>query len=326
MSRLSVRLALLLAIALGLMLSGCGNQNGNGDGGEGSGDDGGGDDADDGDDGDRVDGGVGPGEPAEGQFRIIEGTWGEGGFQHSRVSGSIVDPRPRYHRLEQESGACRLWRYEVAGCSDCEGLCNADGKCVPLPEQLSAGNVTIEGLGEPLVMRFDDYGYYVNTTVPNELFDQEDRVRLQAAGGGDVAKFALSADGVEPITIDLEPGEGAKVPDMIRMENGADFVLRWSPIVRGTRVRLEIVTDNRGHGLPVDAMIECDADDTGELVVPRAMVEAFPDRQYYNACAGTDCPPSTLTRYLSDRTEVDGRAMELVVGAQQEFIVVHDAR
>jgi hypothetical protein len=73
-------------------------------------------------------------------------------------------------------------------------------------------------------------------------------------------------------------------------------------------------------------MIECEADDTGEMVVPRAIVESFPDRQYYNACAGTDCPPSTLTRYLSDRTEVDGRAMELVVGVQQEFIVVHDSR
>ncbi len=287
--------------------------------------DGGGDDGGDGGDGDDGGDGGGPGEPAEGQFQVFESEFGEDGSAWARVRASIIDPRPVYHRLEQESGACRLWTYEVGDCSGCDGLCNADGECIPLPVELSAGTLTISGLAEGLVVPFTEFGYDPSNDLPVDLFGDGDRVTLEAAGGADVRAFSLEVDSPPRVAIDLEAG-GKGIDDSLRLEDGEDLVVSWSPAVPGTRVRLEILSNNRGHGLPVDVMIECEADDSGELVVARELVEAFPDHPYATICVGSDCPPSTLTRFRSDRTSIDGRDVELVVAAQQEFIVVHETR
>jgi hypothetical protein len=285
---------------------------------------GGGDDDGDGSDGGGPDGSVGPGEPAEGLFEVIEGHFGEDAFLWGNAYGTIEDPRPRYHRLEGSEGACRLWTYEVGSCGTCDGLCNADGDCVPYPAQLSAGAVTVEGLSQGVVLEEQPYGYYPAAALANELFAAGDEVTLSAAGGGDVPAFSLAARGVDAIDMALRPGFDGGDVDSLTIEDGDDLVLVWSPVVPGTRVRLEILSNNAGHGLPVDAMIECESDDAGRLVVPRAFVEAFPQKPYQNACAGSDCPPSALTRFRSDRAEVGGRAIELRVEARRQFIVIHN--
>ena len=59
--------------------------------------------------------------------------------------------------------------------------------------------------------------------------------------------------------------------------------------------------------------------------MPRDLVEAFPDKPYARICVGSDCPPSTLMRFRADRATIDGRDLELVVAAVQEFVAVHDA-
>jgi hypothetical protein len=309
-----------VALQLVIAIAACG------DDGDGMADDGGdaNDDGDGADGGDGGDGGDGPGEPAEGQFEIRESEFGEGEQAWSLMRGSIVDPRPVYHRLEQEAGACQLWTYEVGDCSDCDGLCDADGECIPVPIQLSAGTLSVTGLAEELTVPFTEYGYLKTTSLPGDVFGDGDRVVLEAAGGADVPAFSLEADSPPRVSIDLERGEESD--DSLRLVDGEDLVVSWSPAVPGTRVRLDILSNNRGHGLPVDAMIQCEADDSGELVVARELVEAFPDKPYARICAGSDCPPSTLTRFRADRASIDGRDLELVVAAVQEFIAVHETR
>lgn len=311
-----------LALFLVAVLSGCG------DGGSGSdaGSDDAGDSGDSGDGGgDGPDGSIGPGEPADGQFTVVETHFGEDVFQTGNAFGSILDPRPRYHLLEDSAGACQMWELTSASCDPCLGICDVDGNCV-VPDELSAGDVTVEAVGWSTVMRHQDYGYYPTEVLPTELYAEGDEVALTAAGGGDVAAFSLSARGAEPIAMELERGQPEGDLDMLRIEDGADFELTWSPVVSGTRVRLAILSNNRGHGLPVDVFIECEADDTGRMVVPRALVEAFPDKPYQNACAGSDCPPSSLMRFRADRVEIGGRDIELRVGSQRQFIMVHEAR
>jgi hypothetical protein len=325
--------SLLASFALGSVLfavSGCGaDDSGGGDRGDRDGGDGG--DGGDGDGapdagGDQPDGSVGPGEPAEGEFQISEVHFGQDAFRRGSAFGSIVDPRPRYHRLEGSVGACQLWTYEVGSCEDCDGLCDAGGECVPFPVQLSAGQVTVDGLSEDFVMQFQAYGYYPPFVLPSELWDDGDMVALEAAGGADVPAFSLAAAGVDAIELELERGGGDGEVDTLRLEDGADLVLSWSPVAPGARVRLELMSNNRAHGLPVDVLIQCEAGDSGRMVVPRAFIEAFPDKPYQSACAGTDCPPSSLTRFRSDSTEVGGRDVILEVAAQREFIVVHERR
>ena len=312
-----------LALALLLLLVACGgDDDGAGDGGDG----GDADAAPGGPDGGGG-GGDGPRDRVAGDLAVYEGRFGEGEGANdwSYVLASFVDPRPRYMTLEMEAGGCRMWSYEPGGCGECNGLCDAEGECVPFRPPLSAGVLTFAGInGGDLEMEPSEYGYFLDTTIPADLFAPGAEVTVTAAGGDDVDGFSLAAGGVDPIAIDLvAQGEGEN-QDTLRLEDGADLTLSWEPARPGTRVRLEINSNNQGHGLPVDSMIECESDDDGSLTVPRAMIEAFPYKDYQNICAGTDCPPSSLTRYRWDRAAVGDLEVELRVEFRAQFIVVHE--
>jgi hypothetical protein len=297
-----------------LLLAACGGD----DEGGGSGDAGGGADG-----APEVDGGGDPAPPpADGQFTVLESAFGEGDGSGA-IAGSILDGWPAFHHLAMDSGACKLWVYEPVDCSPCNGICDSDGTCVPYPTSLSAGTVTVSTTGGDVVMPDTEYGYFPDGPVPHDLFEAGDPVGLAAAGGEDVAAFSLDAEGVDPIEIDLEVG-GEVGADTVRMEDGADLELSWDGAEAGRRVRLQIKSNNQGHGLPVMALIDCEVDDTGSLIVPRAMVEAFPQKPYQNICVAIDCPPSSLRRFTRARIDVGDRTMELVAGFERQFIVVHE--
>jgi hypothetical protein len=313
MSRIS-----LVAMAIGLVLAlmaaaGC------------TGDDDGGDRNDDG-----TDEGLGPREPADGQFSLLQ--LGGAERRYTRAFGSILEPRPRYLRVQMEEGACRLSTWDVAWCEGCErpeGLCNDEGECVEnVPRTLSAGpiNVSING-SQTLEMYFiEGLGYEGGYQLPEGLFGEGDRLTLSAAGGPEVPRFSLSARMVDPVAIEFEPPPGENDGSAVVLRDGQDLIVDWSPAVRGSRVRLELPTNNRGHGSPPDALIECEANDSGRIVVPRSIVEAFPEKEHYgpHPCPGsTDCPPGRVTRFLADRVDIDGMTIELLVGAQRTFSVVH---
>lgn len=312
------RLAPGLAVALSLVLAtaACGGD-----------DDGGADGSDGGDDGadggGNADGGGEPAPtPAEGQFMVLESSFGDGAEGYGAISGAILDPRPTFHRLDMESGACKLWLYEPVDCSPCDGFCDSEGECVPFPTSLAAGTVTVTTPGGEVVMPASEYGYYPEGPVPEDLFESGDPV-VADADGGEVAAFALETEGVDPISLDLVAG-GESGADTLRLEDGADLELSWDGAEAGRRVRLQIKSNNQGHGQPVLALIDCEGDDTGSLTVPRAMIEAFPEKPYQNICAGVDCPPSSLMRFTRARTAVGDLTMELVAGFERQFIVVHE--
>jgi hypothetical protein len=308
-----------LALAVVILVAACG---GDDDGGGG----GGGGDADAAPEADGGGGGDdGPRDRVEGDIAVYEGEFGEGGTEWSYVQASIIDPRPAYMTLEMETGGCRMWSYEPGDCGPCTGLCDAEGECVPFPTSLSAGTLTVGGVeGGDIEMEPTEYGYFLDSAPPADLFAADSDVTVTASGDADVAAFSLSASGVDPISIDLVEGGEEGREDALRLEDGGDLTLSWEPARPGTRVRLEINSNNRGHGLPVDSMIECEGDDDGSLTVPRVMIEAFPEKPYQNICAGTDCPPSTLTRYRYDRTAVSDLEVELRVEFREQFIVVHE--
>jgi len=311
-----LRMTRMSRFALALVLfAACG---GDDDGG------GGGDDGGNADGAPETDGGGGDlaPPPADGQFVAFEMGWGETGTAYTQVFGSVLDPRPMFHRLDMEEGACRYYVYEPVDCSPCAGICDSDGECIAFPTSLSAGTVTVSAPAADVVMPYHEYGYYADTPPPEDLFDAGDPVSLDAAGG-EVAAFALDTEGVRPISIDLVQG-GEEGDDTLELVDGADLELSWDDPQPGSRVSLQLKSGNGAHGTPVFAYIECEADDTGSLVVPRAMIEAFPEKPYQNICAGTDCPPSLLTRFHRVRTEVGERTMELLVGYQRQFIVVHE--
>jgi hypothetical protein len=305
-----------LALAVVLAVAGCGG--GDDDGGGGGG--GGPDAADPG-----ADGGGGDFEaPAQGQFTAMEARFGAGD-QFSAVGGTFLAPRPQYHELFAESGECRMWVYHVGACDDgCAGtgICDSEGTCIPYPAFVSAGDVTIDAPGGTTTLDDTEYGYVPSGGVPDgELFAPGDEVALSAPGGDDTDAFALSATGVAPIEIDLEAG-GDSGEDSLVLEPGGDLTDTWDGQEGGARVRLELLTDNAGHGMPVREMIECESPDDGSITVPQAMIDALPAMAYRNICAGTDCPPSSVTRFTEDRKTVGDHDVALRAGFQQYFVLV----
>lgn len=261
-------------------------------------------------------------EPAAGQFEAFEGRFGTG-TPFTGITGSFVDARVQSHDLAMEAGECRLWVHHVEGCSgECVGVgvCDADGECVPFPSPVRAGDVEIAAPGGTVTIDDTEYGYFADQQIDGDLADPGEAVTASAPGGEDAGAFELEAAGVEPIGLDLEDAGGGD-EDALRLVDGGDLVVTWEP-GDGDRVRLDLMTDNAGHGLPVREWIECESADDGTITVAQALVEAMPDKAYSNVCAGTDCPPSALMRFTEDRKTVGDQDVALRVGFQQYFILV----
>jgi hypothetical protein len=124
----------------------------------------------------------------------------------------------------------------------------------------------------------------------------------------------------------VPPLVAAFANDELPLADGADATVTWTPVDPddpALRVRLVLNANNQGHGLPYESVIECDAADVGALVVPAAMIDAFPTTERWEACAGSDCPLSTLTRYRKASVDVAGAPVDLAVGSQIMLWVIH---
>lgn len=255
-----------------------------------------------------------------GRFRILERIFASGASVPT-ISGSIAaTPWTGFHEIAAEEGFCRLLTYEQGFCRGCDGVCRSDDTCAPWPVYLSAGQVDATGLtGEVEIALAEVNQTYYAVDLPADLFDDDAEITLSAAGD-QVPAFALTAGGVRPIEPDLAGAES----DELHLVDGGDVVLSWDDSEPGARVRLTLKGENDGHGLPLNTIIECDAPDTGSITVPRALVEAFPEKARTEICDGHDCPASTLERYRRDATTVDGIDIDLWVASEVSFYLVHE--
>jgi hypothetical protein len=184
----------------------------------------------------------------------------------------------------------------------------------------SAGTLTVSGLLAAPTLVWDMYtGYYPDGALPGDLFAAGDAVEA-AAPGDAFPGFDLSAAGVatmESETITADP---------LVLSDSADLVVHWTPgDDPEARVWLSISTTNQAHGLPPDAILECDIADVGELVVPKELVAAMPDFRTEGVCVAVDCPPSLLARYRRGAATGSAGEVDLVVESTIEFYAQHGA-
>ena len=260
---------------------------------------------------------------SHGSLRIVEGVGlsEEGDYSYTRASGHLGAEAPvSAHDETMRAGACRLLEFEVATCDPwCDGICVATNVCQPWPSFESAGAITITGLETALTMTPRDAINWYDASVyplPENLFGAGAVITATAAGAT-IAGFSIEATGVADLEADID---GIN----LTIEDGADAVVTWSPGDGGDRVRLTINSRNQGHGLPYDAILECDGPDDGSLTIPQALVEAMPALSGQMICVSVDCPLSTMARYSRGTTTVDGREIELVIASEIQFGVVHE--
>lgn len=228
-----------------------------------------------------------------GELVVLDG----GGYGHlwfpPIVFGSIWGAAPPvWHSEVASEGACRVLAYETGFCTDCDGVCLAPDECRPWPVYRSAGPITIGGVaGDDLVVEagFDQH-YQTWGGLPDPLFAAGDPVTMTAAGD-EVPSFTASVAAPARLTVPALDEAGEAV-----LADGADLVLAWPAPVAGSRVRLFAHSGGAPHGTPPEIILECDAEDTGSLVIAAALLDAIP--AFDSGCRKMhDCAKLGVMRY-----------------------------
>lgn len=227
---------------------------------------------------------------------------------------------PQFHRQTMAIGACTMREYIPSSCDPVcvDALCVDTNVCEPWGTFVEAGRMTITGLTVPQVIDPAGGGYYPPGQLPENLFADDATVAVQLAGDA-IPALTVTAGGVP----EIDP----MIVSKITLSNGVDHSIRWNPVPGGDhQVRVTINSNNAGHGAPYFAIIECNAaDSAGEVTIPAAMIDAFPEAMASNICAGRDCPPSTIRRYRRGVAPVGAdQEVELMVSSQFSFGVDHE--
>ena len=215
-------------------------------------------------------------------------------------------------------GECRLLEPVPAFCSACAGLCVSTEVCEPYPTYGRAGDLTFTGLTtSPFTLAqlssVDPLWYASQGELGTDAFAPDATITVRAPGDT-VPGLEVSSGAVPPLLDQL--------PVPLELSDSADVRVAWTPAGGDARVRLRLNSNNVGHGRPYLAIIECDSMDDGEIVVDRRLIERFPVTIEVGGCEGSDCPPSTLTRYRRAAVDIEGTPVELVVGARRDFYIL----
>lgn len=226
------------------------------------------------------------------------------------LAGFIADaPRLEFHHEAERLGACRLLTYEASACDPiCEqpAVC-VDGTCVSAPGGLSAGAVTLDGVGDGTLDVTEDP---FHTYFWDHVGDDELSTLVLTASGADVPAFELSAC---PITAPTATGDWTQLLEA--RAPGEDVTLTWSDPIDTARVYLRMTTGIGTHGGISPVEIECEGPDVGALVLPGAYLDAL----YAQGWSCGECGGNDLRRYHADEITAGDLAVRFDVEATTSF-------
>lgn len=213
------------------------------------------------------------------------------------------------HEVSLAEGDCTLLAAATLACDpacDFEQYCGPGNVCVTTPLAADAGDITVAGSsGETTLVFGTTYsqGELAATSVAGAV--------TATAAGGTMPGFVLTTAGVTAPVFDL-PDDGT-----LTLQDGSDYVITWDPVTTGT---VQLLLNSGWHGAPPVATLICEVPaSSGELVIPQAIVEAYP------AAGGIGLFPHSSYLSLFDRARVtvDGGVVELVVGYRQGVTPIH---
>lgn len=192
----------------------------------------------------------------------VSGRFGSqiGGWVNTGRAPEIVTPT-------DTAGACRFVAAQPALCDPaCAGgdVCDVHGACVPYPESITAGTVTITGTN-PTITLEPQLGSYYNTMPYPGLYAPGDALTLDVEGD--------TATGAEPIHLTTVGIPALALPtDHLTATEHQDFVIAWTAVtgLPGTEIVVELHNDH--HAGP--QYIECTTDAAlGSVTVPAALLD-----------------------------------------------------
>jgi hypothetical protein len=226
------------------------------------------------------------------------------------LTGFITDgPRLEFHEESEREGPCRLLTYTP---SNCEPGCTAPevciaGACVSEPLGVSAGVVTLTGVGdEPIELAQDPlHTYYWETMGELPL-----TMPSLSATGAEVGAFELATC---PTTAPTPTDDWSALLEA--RAPGESVTLTWSDPIDTARVYLRMTTGIGTHGGISPVEIECEGPDVGTLELPGAYLDAL----YAEGWSCGECGGNDLVRYHVDETDAGGTTVQLRTQAATGF-------
>lgn len=232
---------------------------------------------------------------AQSDFGVVQGS----------VSNGVIPAT--IPTLDSESGDCRLNKRRTLTCLPaCVAgeTCGEGGECIPFPEPISAGTITILGLTKPtsMVAQAPSFLYFA-PGANNPPYAPLSEITLSASGSA-VRPFNLFGVGSEPLT---------ESPTWI-LDEGEDFELTWpaTDANAGTTVLVEVTVDQHGAS-PLS--LSCEFPDTGSATVPATMI----DQLLQAGISGF--PNGRITRRTVDHVDMEAGCIELAVGSPRSATI-----
>jgi hypothetical protein len=237
----------------------------------------------------------------------------EDGDGYTTLIGRFFDgPTPDALPLEldSEEAECQLLVPVFPFCSEpcAPDACTADDVCTPYPEALGAGTLTIEGLGDALMLQpASALQVYQSPSLPNPACAAGDPVTASVPG------LSLEAPCIGQLEL--------MGPDPIPVQSGAEVELSWAPpTTTGSKIR--IVLDIAHHG-GKKGEIDCEVADTGSFAIPEPLVTklvalglaGYPTISVTRVSVGTESSQPNVELVLSSNVI---RAVDTGVASCQE--------
>lgn len=225
---------------------------------------------------------------------------------------------PTVHELYLEEGRCRYLKMVQGFCDPpCEydDYCNAQGECEEYPATISAGTLTIHGLGDEIILEGESWspGLYYKADLegyPDPLF--QSGTLVTATFSGDLFPgVELNAEGVAPFS----PVMGDPVHTVV----GEDLVFSWDSPDPGACIELRMHGMGKFDGAPLEDMIWCVAPDTGSLTIPADLLTGFLLGAELSCGKWEWCPASEISRYSRQTVETTAGPARLTVRSAARF-------
>ena len=189
---------------------------------------------------------------------------------YSAVDGEISEAVVPTAIVEETvaEGGCRVLKRENPFCDpSCASgeVCTHEGTCVPYPERVETGDVTIAGLDldADLVMEPRADKRYFETVLPHPAFRPGQNISLSSAGG-ELGSLDLAGRGFAPLELE---------DDSWVVIEGESLVVSWTPEAEGeASFYMTLNVDQHGNS---PSTLVCEGPDSGSFEVPAVVIAAL---------------------------------------------------